>query len=98
LPANHLPEFTKVLRPFAGRAFATGIGQSASDIGPLALLPLADGSLLVSGGPARNQLFRFGITGEPGASATGGVAPAATLAEPVYDMALDASGFIWATT
>src|SRR5262249_27173884 len=55
-------------------------------------LVLPDGSLLVSGGSARNQLFRFTTAG--GQAGT----PLATLPEPIYDMALDASGHIWATT
>ncbi|HWY88731.1 MAG TPA: pre-peptidase C-terminal domain-containing protein, partial [Gemmataceae bacterium] len=91
-PTSHAPEFTSVIEPFSGQAFATGIGQSQPSIGPVALLSLPDGSLLVSGGPARNQLFEFGAAG--GQAGT----PVATFAEPIYDMALDAAGNIWATT
>ena len=85
-------EFTSVLEPFSGQAFATGIGQSQPNIGPLAVLPMPDGAVLVSGGPARNQLFLF----NPGGGQAG--TPVATLSEPIYDMALDATGMIWATT
>jgi CARDB/Putative Ig domain len=91
-PPSHLSEFHSVLAPIVAQSFVTGIGQSQPDIGPIAILPLPGGSVLASGGPARNQLFLF--------SAAGGKAgtPVATLSEPIYDMALDASGFIWATT
>ena len=53
---------------------------------------MPDGSVLASGGAARNQLFEF--------NSAGGVAgsPLATLPEPIYDMALDGSGNIWATS
>ena len=81
-----------MIEPFSGQAFATGIGQSQPSIGPVAILTLPDGSVLVSGGPARNQLFKFGAAGGQAG------APVATFAEPIYDMALDASGNIWATT
>ncbi|MCB1964700.1 MAG: APHP domain-containing protein, partial [Candidatus Accumulibacter sp.] len=93
LSPSHLPEFQKVLSPFSGQVFANGFTQSGADIGPLAILVLPDGSVLASGGAARNQLFRFNSDG--GMAAT----PLATLAQPIYDMALDGSGnLIWATT
>ncbi|MCB1632838.1 MAG: hypothetical protein KDI23_13480, partial [Pseudomonadales bacterium] len=93
LSPSHLPEFQKVLSPFSGQVFANGFTQSGADIGPLAILVLPDGSVLASGGAARNQLFRFNSDG--GMAAT----PLATLAQPIYDMALDGSGnFIWATS
>jgi hypothetical protein len=85
-------EFHSVVRPFSGEAYATGFVQSGATIGPLGLAVLADGSVLASGGPGRNQLFHF--TKEGGAVDT----PLATLPFPVYDMALDASGGLWATT
>ncbi|MGA2068563.1 MAG: CARDB domain-containing protein, partial [Thermoguttaceae bacterium] len=91
-PTANPSEFQKVLQPFAAQAFATGIGQSEAGIGPIAILSLPSGSVLVSGGPDRNELFLFaGTGGQAGA-------PLATLPYPIYDMALDASGNIWATT
>src|SRR5262249_12173562 len=86
------PEFQQVLRPFAAEAFATGIAQSHADIGPMALVVFPDRSVLASGGAGRNQLFRF--------SAEGGRAgaPLATLDEPIFDLALDSQGGLWATT
>ncbi|MBL8482577.1 MAG: hypothetical protein JNJ60_10290, partial [Rhodocyclaceae bacterium] len=93
LPVSHLPEFTSVIAPFTAQVFASGIAQSNANIGPVALLPLPDGTLLASGGAARNQLFLF-----PRQGGTAGT-PFATLPYPIYDLALDASGdFIWAAT
>jgi hypothetical protein len=91
-PATQPSEFPSALRPFVGGAFATGIGQSEGNIGPVALVVLSDGSVLASGGPGRNQLFHLGRAG--GAVST----PLATLSDPIYDMALDSAGNLWATT
>ncbi|HYU32388.1 MAG TPA: putative Ig domain-containing protein [Thermoanaerobaculia bacterium] len=91
-PATRVAEFQKVLRPFSARAFATGIGQSHADIGPMAILVLPDRTVLASGGPGRNQLFRF--SGEGGDAGT----PLATLLEPIFDLALGADGSLWAAT
>ncbi len=67
-PGAHADQRTRrnsrrCFEPFSGQAFATGIGQSQPSIGPVAILTLPDGSVLVSGGPARNQLFHFGAAG-----------------------------------
>ena len=80
------------MQPFQGEAFATGIAQSHADIGPKALVVLPDGSVLVSGGPDRNQLFHLSQEG----GAVG--APLAIEPFPIFDMALDADGNLWATT
>src|SRR5262249_14322263 len=91
-PTSKVPEFNKVLQPFAAQAFATGIGHSQPGIAPVALLPLPDGTVLVSGGAARHQLLPLNTPGGPAGAAV------ATFDEPIYDMALDAQGNIWATT
>ena len=90
--SQHPSEFQTVLRPFTAQAFATGIAQSHAQIGPLAIAVLADGSVLASGGPGRNQLFHF-----PADGGQAGV-PLATLPVPIYDLALDAQGSLWAAT
>ncbi|HEX4609016.1 MAG TPA: putative Ig domain-containing protein, partial [Urbifossiella sp.] len=94
--ASHPAEFGSVLAPFSAESFATGISASTPTgvpgIAPLALLVLADNTVLVSGGPDRNQLFHLGRAG----GAVGD--PVATLDEPIYDMALGADGVIWAAT
>ena len=90
---SHASEFTTVLAPFTGEAFATGIAESGAGIGPMAVLVMPDGSVLVSGGASRNQLFKF--SSEGGQAGT----PLATLPEPIYDLALDTSrNAIWAAT
>ena len=91
-PATRRSEFTSVLQPFTAQAFATGIQQSYANIGPVAIVVTPDGSVLVSGGPGRNQLFLL-----PTQGGTVG-APLSTLPYPIYDMAFDDSGHLWATT
>ena len=61
--------------------------RATPDIGPMALLALPDGSVLVSGGPARNQLFRFTSRGRPGRRRRWPRSP-----HPIFDLALDAVG------
>src|SRR4029079_9663266 len=92
LPVSNPPEFATVLRPFSAQAFATGIPQSNAGIGPLAIVALADGSVLISGGANRGQLFHFSIEG--GAAGI----PSASLPYPIFTMALSPSGVLWATT
>ncbi|MDB5349218.1 MAG: hypothetical protein JWN86_465, partial [Planctomycetota bacterium] len=90
--ASGASEFGTVVKPFIAGSFATGIAQSYANIGPMALLPLADGSLLASGGAGRNEVFH--IPKEGGAVGS----PLATLDEPIYDLGMDATGNLWATT
>jgi len=91
-PTYQASEFDEVLRPFVARAFATGIEQSHADIGPMALAEAPDGTIIVSGGFARKQLFRFSPEGGPAA------APWAELDYPIFNLAFDAHGNLWATT
>src|SRR5205085_7093630 len=91
-PTIRPPEFTTLVRPFVGSAFATGIGTSFAGIGPLAILVLPDGSVLASGGANRGSLYHLPRQG----GAAG--APIATLDEPIFAMALDAQRNLWATT
>src|SRR6185436_21194642 len=51
-----------------------------------------DRTVLASGGPGRNQLFRF--TDQGGEAGT----PLAVLPYPVFDLALGLNGTLWATT
>jgi hypothetical protein len=85
-------DFTSVTNPFTVQSFATSFQQSHGGIGPLAILPLADGSVLVSGGLNRGQLFKF--------SANGGqaITPLITLDQPIYDLAMDGQGRLWASS
>ncbi len=65
---------------------------SSLSVAPMALAEAPDGSILVSGGPSRNLIYRFDIGG--------GLAevPLAELDYPVFNMAFDAGGRLWATT
>ena len=91
-PATKPAEFQSVLRPFAVNAFATGIGGSRAGIGPTALAELPDGTFLAAGGAGRNQIFH--LPREGGAAGT----PLAALPYPIYALALDQQGRLWATT
>ncbi len=91
-PLGQRSDFASVLQPLVGRAFATGFVAGEAGIGPLAIVEDPDGSILVSGGPSRNQLFRYGREG--GDTST----PLATLNDPIFSLAFDRTGQLWATT
>ncbi|WP_372898227.1 hypothetical protein, partial [Stieleria sp.] len=89
--------FDKVLQPFTAARFADGftvaVGAAAdSEIGPMALAETPTGDILVSGGPARNQLYRFTSDG----GTVGGVW--AELDHPIFNLSFDPAGRLWATT
>jgi subtilase family serine protease len=88
----HVSEFDEVLRPFVAHSFATGFQISHAEIGPMAIVEAPDGSILVSGGSSRSCLYRFDETG--GQVGT----PWAELDYPIFNMAFDAMGQLWATT
>ncbi|MEM9827396.1 MAG: CARDB domain-containing protein, partial [Planctomycetota bacterium] len=110
VPANvsisQPPVFQSVLQPFTAQSFASGFdvtatGVASSGVGPLAILsfpPVQDGDetipgdVLISGGPSRNQIYRF--------TSDGGLADGvwAETDHPIFNLALDASGRLWATT
>ncbi|WP_013334633.1 CARDB domain-containing protein [Gloeothece verrucosa] len=92
VPATRASEFDLVLRPFSASAFATGIPTSHANIAPLAFVTLADGSVIASGGANRGSLYRFSETGGPAGN------PLSTLKYPIFDLALDREGSLWATT
>ncbi|MFH1842062.1 MAG: Ig-like domain-containing protein, partial [bacterium] len=92
VPLTRPSEFDKVISPFTAQAFATGIAQSHADIGPMAIAEAPDGSVLISGGPNRGQIFRFDPEGGQAA------APWASLNEPVFNLAFDSQGRLWATS
>jgi hypothetical protein len=85
-------EFSFVVAPFSGASFGTGIPQSDANIGPLALLARPDGTFLASGGGTRSALYAFD---EDGGHA---LAPLAMLDTPVFDLAYDRDGGLWATS
>ncbi len=91
-PTRQQSEFEQVLRPFVAQSFATGIGPSHGDIGPMAIAIHEDGSVLASGGAARNQLFSVPLEGGDAGAAI------ATLPYPIYDLHFGAEQTLWATT
>jgi len=92
-PATAPSDFDTVIAPFVAQVFATGIGQSHAGIGPMAIVERPDGSFLISGGSNRGQIFLFDDDG--GAA---GTTPWASLDEPIFNLAYDAEGRLWATT
>ncbi len=86
------PEFDQVLRPFVGQSFVTGIEQSFAEIGPMAIVETPGGDIIVSGGTSRSSLFRFGNDGGEAFNAW------AELPYPIFNMAFDGEGRLWATT
>ena len=85
-------EFGQVLAPFVAEVFGTGVAQSHAGIGPLAILVNPDHSVIVSGGANRGQLYRFT---EDGGQVLN---PVASFDEPIFDLAYDHDGQLWATT
>ncbi len=94
-PTVNPPAFSTVLEPFTVGALVTGFAPSGADISPLGIAFSPNGqSVYVSGGAGRNSLWEFSLAG--GSAATS--APLATLGEPIYDMAFDSNGQLWAAT
>ncbi|MCC7205279.1 MAG: tandem-95 repeat protein, partial [Phycisphaeraceae bacterium] len=90
---THPSSFIAIFEPFAAGAFVWNVPTSGADIGPLGIAFSPDGkSVYISGGAGRNSLYRFSTTG--GAATT----PLAVLDVPIYDMAFDSDGQLWATT
>jgi len=98
LPATGAPEYTTVLQPFVARAFGQGMGTSHAGIGPMAIAVQADGQVIASGGPNRGSLFRFPHEGGDVLNPADAAETIATLAHPVFDLAFDANGTLWAAT
>ncbi|UOP01494.1 putative Ig domain-containing protein [Kingella potus] len=82
-----------VLAPFAARGLASGYAQSRRGVGASAMVLLPDGTLLVSGGTQRRQIFAYDA--EKGGNSN--VALFET-DEPVLDMAADGKGRLWLMT
>jgi hypothetical protein len=85
-------QFGQVLAPFTAEVFGTGIAQSHADIGPLAILVQPDTSVIVSGGANRGALYRYTEFGGRALN------PFVVFDQPVYDLAYDLDGRLWAAT
>ncbi|MCP4967960.1 MAG: hypothetical protein GY926_22335, partial [bacterium] len=94
-PLSSPSEFDSVLRPFVAQSFATNVPASNGGIAPMALLELSDGNFLVSGGLNRGTLYKFD---QQGGSAEDPTALFTALDVPVFNLAEDSDGNIWATT
>ncbi|MBL9129539.1 MAG: hypothetical protein JNL97_17945, partial [Verrucomicrobiales bacterium] len=92
LPTSRLPAWERLLSPFSAASFVRGIETSGAGVTAIGVAIAPDGSLWVSGGPGRNQLFRVGVGGSNSPQAI------ATLDTPIYALAFDRSGGFWATT
>ncbi|MCA9169348.1 MAG: hypothetical protein KDB23_16860, partial [Planctomycetales bacterium] len=88
------PAFDSVLEPFTIAAFLQGMQQSGpSGVGALGLAFAPDSDwVYVSGGAGRNEIYRVDRTGGNADQ------PWVTLDVPIYDMAFDNDGRLWATT
>ncbi|MEM9826972.1 MAG: CARDB domain-containing protein, partial [Planctomycetota bacterium] len=89
--ASRPAAFTRVLRPLAAERFVTLPGNSGAGIGSLALAVAPSGRVFASGGAGRNELFV--ITGDVAVRLNG-----YDRTDPIYDLAFDAAGQLWATT
>ncbi|MDN5787881.1 CARDB domain-containing protein, partial [Pseudorhodobacter sp.] len=85
-------EFANSIAPFGFESLVEDLPGSQGGIGALALLGLADGSVLFSGGPDRGWLYRVAKDG------TGADEPLARLGTPIFSLAQDGAGRIWATS
>ncbi|HHX89989.1 MAG TPA: tandem-95 repeat protein, partial [Paracoccus sp.] len=87
--------FDAVASPFAAAAFARGFGAvDTAGIGVTALAQAADGTLFVVAGPERSGLYRIPAQGDASDLAREFI----RLDAPVYDIAFDAEGRLWAMT
>ncbi|MEY8838360.1 CARDB domain-containing protein, partial [Cribrihabitans sp. XS_ASV171] len=90
-----LPEFDTILNPFLGNSFATGFQQSQDGvIGPMAILERSNGDIWISGGLNRGEIFTFDSEG----GTADGASRLIQLDDPIFNLAEDADGAIWATT
>ena len=90
LSTNKPSDFQQVIRPFTTTNLVKNIAQSGAGIGALAILPLADGTLLASGGANRGELYSIDKLGNKRLINT--------LSTPIFDLAQDPNGTLWATT
>ncbi|HPM83881.1 MAG TPA: putative Ig domain-containing protein, partial [Candidatus Anammoximicrobium sp.] len=101
VPPAVASEFDVVYEPFTAQVFASGFAQSvAGQIGPMAIVedprPGHEGEVLISGGAGRNEIWRFGFQG--GTTQHVGEAEHWVLDYPIFNLAFDLDGNLWATT
>ena len=90
-------QFARVIRPLAAERFATIPGDSGAGIGALAMAVAPEGDrVYVSGGAGRNQLYVVQAAGSSSNALERLTAFPAT--SPIYDLAFDSAGQLWAST
>ncbi|MFN0127301.1 MAG: Ig-like domain-containing protein [Verrucomicrobiales bacterium] len=85
--------FSFINPDFSVRTFAWGFADSGAGIGPRGIVFLPNGDVLISNGAARNSLYRLTAAG-----GQVGAPIALNSSYPIYDLALDSAGRVWATT
>ncbi|MFM6408850.1 MAG: hypothetical protein ACKPGT_31010, partial [Microcystis sp.] len=95
VPTSRQSEFESILQPFTSQAFVTGIRQSHGNIGSMAIAVKPDGSALISGGSGRNEIYLIPPEGLAGKT---NLTPLQILPYPIFDLAFDPQGNLWATT
>ncbi|WP_048324300.1 CARDB domain-containing protein, partial [Crocosphaera watsonii] len=92
VPTTRPSQFETVLEPFKAQSLVTGIGSSGAGIGAMAIALRDDGSAIISGGSARNELFIVPREGKEVGQ------PWVSLSEPIFDLEFDNQGNLWATS
>jgi large repetitive protein len=87
---NNPSGFQAVVKPFVASSLVKDLLVSNGGVGGLAVLPVADGKVLVSGGTNRSDLYLVDKLGNKQLIAN--------LGTPIFDLAQDKNGTIWAST
>ena len=87
---NNPSGFQAVVKPFVASSLVKDLPLSEAGVGGLAVLPVADGKVLVSGGTNRGDLYLVDKLGNKQLIAN--------LGTPIFDLAQDKNGTIWAST
>ncbi len=87
---NNPSGFQSVVKPFVASTLVKDLPISYGEVGGLAVLPVADGKVLVSGGTNRSDLYLVDKLGNKQLLAN--------LSTPIFDLAQDKNGTIWAST
>ncbi|TVR47529.1 MAG: tandem-95 repeat protein, partial [Puniceicoccaceae bacterium] len=92
LPGAAAPSFSRVIAPFNAATFTSGLPGSGAGINALGVAVAGDGSVYLTGGAGRNHLYHLPVGGGPAG------APLAVFDTPVYALAFDRDGALWATS
>ena len=90
--------YTRVIRPLAAERLTSVAGISGANIGILAVAADSSGQVFFSGGPGRDELYVLRGEESGGSGSAADRLDAYPPGLPIYDMAFDAAGQLWATT